>query len=173
MFSIFKEALKNASDAPAQSTVILDYSYYDEEENTEEIAPENKIFCTEIILHYKGGTEELLPIPALIKIVSLPELNHNTKVYYSNINAVDSQYIMQGYNHVIQLESDTIIKNDEIEAIEVFQDKTEGLLRIVLSGDPVVLFEEVQAATDAEAGKFFKQTTFITKEKLVEMTYEQ
>lgn len=173
MFSIFKEALKNASDAPAQSTVILDYSYYDEDENTEEIVSENKIFCTEIILHYKDETEELLPIPALIKIASIPELNHNTKVYYSNIDAVDSQYVMQGYSHVIQLESDTIIDYDKIEAIEIFQDRAEGLLRIVLSGDPVVLFEEIQAATNTEAGKFFKQAIFIAKEKLVEITYEQ
>lgn len=173
MFSIFKEALRNASDAPAQSTVILDYSYYDEEENKKGIVPENKIFCTEIILHYKDGIEELLPIPALIKITSIPELNHNTKVYYSNINAVDSQYVMRGYSHVIQLESDTVIDNDKIEAIEVFQDRVEGLLRIVLSGDPVVLFEEIQAATDTEAGKFFKQTIFIAKEKRVEITYEQ
>lgn len=174
MFSIFKKALENNLIAPTQTSVIFGYDdYYDEEEDCEIKQQKNRIFSTEIILHYKDGGELILPTSSFIKIVSIPKYDYKTIGYYNSINAVDVKFVQEGYHYAILLETNDIFEEDDLESIELFQSRTEGVLRITLTREPIKLFDEIQGAVDTDGGRFFRQTIWIAKDKQMELVDEQ
>lgn len=174
MISIFKEALDSIYYEIPISPQIITFSddvYFDESEPQEK--EDKSTYCVEAIIRYKDGMEIILPVPSLCKIVTIPKYDVNTKIHYQNMNAVDIGYITKGYQHAVRIETDYHIEDENIESIEIFQNRQDSLSSIILSGEIVKLFDAQIVSKHIDEGTFTRNLTLIGKNLLLEQKDEQ
>lgn len=178
MISIFKEALDSIyhelSVVPQIVTLSDDIIFdYDGSEISESEKEDESVYCVEIIVRYKDGMEIILPVPSFCKIVTIPKYDTNTKIQYQNMNALDIGYIMKGYQHAVSIETDHFIDIENIECVEIFQNRKDDLMSVSLTGDIVKLFDAQIVSKHIDEGTFTRKLILIGKNLILEQKDEQ
>ena len=168
MISIFRDALDSTYTIYTAGPIVLGYDEYEEETGAEK-----EIFCTELILRKKDGTDIILGMHSACKVVTIPAYDLNTKQGYIKTDAIDLSYVKHGYRHAVQIETETLYDTEDIEAFQLFQNRKDGIHIVEFTGEMIPLYDSYQAAKIDDEGALKRSTVFITKNIVLETKDEQ